>query len=264
MTKRIVVISDLHCGHLCGLTPPGWQVTQTPEHAGKRAKFGLLQREGWGWYEREIAALSPVYSVVVNGDTIDGRGELSGGAELITTDRNEQNAIAAHCINAWKCKRVNMLYGTAYHTGRDGEDWEENLRDKIKAAHVGSHDWFEINGRVFDIRHHVGSSDIPHGRATAILRDWMWNVLWHNADEQPLADVVIRSHVHYHIAVMTEGVVCMTTPALQGMGSRFGARRKSGRVHFGFVHFDITSNGEITWQPHIAKLRSQKAQTYKL
>jgi hypothetical protein len=55
----------------------------------------------------------------------------------------------------------------------------------------------------------------------------------------------------------------MTTPALQGFGSRYGARRCTGLVDFGFVTFQV-NKGTYTWQPIIAKLEEQKAPMIKL
>jgi len=48
MAKRMLVMADLHCGHLTGLTPPRWQ--SEPAKSGsrtKRDKMSVVQREGW-------------------------------------------------------------------------------------------------------------------------------------------------------------------------------------------------------------------------
>lgn len=85
---RLVIISDLHCGHRAGLTPPGWQ---TPLEAPDRlAAYARQQRVMWSWYAATIAALQPIDVLVANGDAIDGRGSRSGGTELITTDLSAQ------------------------------------------------------------------------------------------------------------------------------------------------------------------------------
>ncbi|MFV0422206.1 hypothetical protein [Oleidesulfovibrio sp.] len=40
--KRIVILSDLHCGHLAGLTPPGWQLPPRGEADDPRIQWGRL------------------------------------------------------------------------------------------------------------------------------------------------------------------------------------------------------------------------------
>ena len=73
-TKRVVVISEEHCGHLAGLTPPQWQVAYKPKSDTKRNKWAKLQRDLWGFYEKTIEELQPIDILINNGDAIDGRG----------------------------------------------------------------------------------------------------------------------------------------------------------------------------------------------
>lgn len=261
--KRILVLSDLHCGHLVGLTPPAWQ-TDSPESDGrtKRGKFAPIQREAWGWYAKNVAAGGPYDLVVVNGDAIDGRGDRSGSCEQITPDRQEQVDMACAAIRqamVGKPKLV-MTYGTAYHTG-DQEDWENDIAKELGAEKIGSHEWVQTGGVVFDFKHHVGSSQIPYGRHTALNRDAVWNLIWADQDYAPRANVLVRSHVHYFAAAMDEiePHLRLTTPALQAMGTRFGSRRCSGLVSFGFVIFEVERGEVVRFEPVTVKLKSQIA-----
>ena len=112
---------------------------------------------------------------------------------------------------------------------------------------------------MIDIKHHVGSSQIPHGRHTAVARDRLQNVLWAEHDEQPKANIIIRSHVHYFSFCGGSNWLAMTTPAMQGYGSKFGARRMSAPVDVGLIHFDIDEEGGYQWQAHEAQLPCLKA-----
>jgi hypothetical protein len=56
----------------------------------------------------------------------------------------------------------------------------------------------------------------------------------------------------------------MITPALQGLGSKFGSRIPSGTVDFGIVWFDIEENGDFTWDYEVVLIKSQKAIAYKV
>jgi hypothetical protein len=266
--KRILVMSDLHCGHLVGLTPPQWQ-TESPESESrtKRAKFAPIQREAWQWYAKNVAAGGPYDLVVVNGDAIDGRGDRSGGTEQITTDRQEQVDMACFAIRQALVgnPKLVMTYGTAYHTG-DIEDWENDIARELKAEKIGAHEWVEIGGVVFDFKHHVSSSQLPHGRHTPLTREAIGNLIWSDQECVPRANVLVRSHVHYFAAAMDsiEPHLRLTTPALQAMGTRFGSRRCGGWVDFGFIVFE-TNRGDITrFEPIRAKLKSQVATVLKV
>jgi len=264
--KRIVVISDLHCGHGVGLTPRTFsaEVVQGYEHLRtKRTKWARIRKECWKRYAAEIEKLQPVDLLVVNGDCIEGRGEKSGSTELITVDRSEQCDIAIACIKAVRSKQIVMTYGTAYHAGHQ-EDWENSIAEKLAAdgtpTKIGSHEWIEANGVVMDFKHHTTRSAVPHGRHTAVARERLHNVLWAEHDEQPKADIIIRSHVHYATYCGEPGrwMAC-TTPALQAMGSKYGGRVCSGHVDWGFYHFDITPSGEWYFHPHLVPIVSQRA-----
>lgn len=264
---RILVISDLHCGHRAGLTPPRWQM-RPPEKESqwtKREKYAAIQREAWSWYSKNVRAHGPYGLVVCNGDAIDGRGERSGGTELITGDREEQCDMAETCIQRAMSKgtKLVMTYGTAYHTGAE-EDWEGRIAANLRAEKIGSHEWIETHGIVFDFKHHIGSSSVPHGRHTAISRDALWNALWAERGLQPKSDVIVRSHVHFfqYCGDATLGLR-LTTPGLQTMGSKYGSRRCSGLVDFGFVVFDVDKSG-LDWYEVLADLSSEKAVALKV
>lgn len=268
--KRVVIMSDLHCGHVVGLTPTKWQfeVKGNKEKAGadgysKRDKWGKIQKELWDEYMKLITALQPIDVLIVNGDMIDGKGVRSGGTELITSDRDEQAEMASCAIRLTMAKKKILTFGTAYHTGTD-EDWENQIAREVEADKIGSHEWVDVNGLIFDVKHHIGASQIPHGRHTAIARDRLWNTIWSEHEEQPKATVLIRSHVHYFSYAGGDDWLGLTTPALQGMGSKFGARRMSGHIDWGLVSFDVVNKDEYTWQYHIKRLSAQKASPLKV
>jgi len=103
----------------------------------------------------------------------------------------------------------------------------------------------------------VGRSIIPHGRFTALGRERLWNVLWAEHDEYPKADIIVRSHVHYYGGCFGSNWEAITTPALQGPKTKFGARIATGTVDFGLVWYDIESKRIWRRNARIVKLKSQ-------
>lgn len=250
--KRAAIIADLHCGHRAGLTPPDWQYNP------KRSKFGDVQRIIYDRYLESVQKFSPIDVLIVNGDAIDGKGEKSGGTELVTPDRDEQSEMAKICIREWGAKKIIMTYGTPYHAG-DEEDWEASLA-KMVGAEIHSHAWPEIDGVIFDVKHKTPSSVIPHGRYTGPSRERLWNLIWNERDLQPLAKVFIRSHVHYFSYSGDASHLVMTTPALQMPSTKYGARQCSGTVDAGIVVFDC-ENGEYEWKADIYDIRFSAQKT---
>jgi len=218
-TKRVLALGDYHCGHAAGLTPPDWQGCQP----WLPAKLLDLQKQCWEFYAAKVKQMGSVDLLILNGDLIDGRGERSGSLEQIVVDRHEQCEMAIAAAKLVKAKKIVATYGTAYHTGQE-EDYEKLIADRLGAV-IGSHEWVDVNGVVFDCKHHLGSSAIPHGRHTAVAKDRLWNLLWSDIGEQPRGQVYLRSHVHYHQHCGGPGWLAMTLPALQAAATKYGGRR---------------------------------------
>lgn len=261
--KRVVILADLHCGHMGGLTPPEkWFAEDDTDHV--REKFARLQRIMWGFYKRNIDELKPIDILMVNGDLIDGKGDKSGGTEQITTDRYEQVKIAAQCLSIAEANTVVMAFGTPYHSGED-EDWESVIQDQLEAKEIkiGGHEWYDVNGLVFDMRHHVSRSIVPYGRGTPLMREALWSILWAELAGYPKSDIIVRSHVHYFTYIESLSKVALTTPALQGF-TKFGSRRATGLIDIGFIHFDVEGREDWKIGKHLLNLKQIASPALKL
>jgi len=261
MQKNVVIISDMHCGHMVGLTHSNWQLPQDVPNK-TRNKFAKLQKMTYDWFKSEIKSIGKIDTLIINGDCVEGKGARSKGTELITADMHQQAEMAIDIIKMINGKKIFMTYGTPYHTG-DGEDVEDIISKDV-GADISGHQFININGVIFDVKHKVGGSSVPHGRFTAVQREAIWNELWASRKNgQPNADILIRSHVHYFTHSGNADKLCITTPALQGYGSKYGVRQCSGIVDVGFITFKIQDNGEYSWRPHILENALLKAELKK-
>lgn len=261
--KRVLVVSDFHCGHQVGLTPPSWHDKPSDTAEPARKKLANFRQNIYSMYHEMVRSLKPIDILIVNADCIDGRGEKSGQTELLTSNRDKQCDMASELIKFVGAKKIVMTYGTPYHTGTL-EDFEDKIAKEVGAEKIGGHEWVEVNGLVFDIKHKVGSSSVPHGRMTPIAKEHLWNLLWAEREESPKSNIIIRSHVHYHNYCGGDNWLALTTPALQGPGSKYGTRQCSGTVDFGLVHFDVNPSGSYEWQAHIKKILDRKEMLLKL
>lgn len=250
--RRVLVLSDFHCGSVIGLTPPAFDDKTEPE---LKPQLWNMRRIIWNFFADTVDRMGKIDLLIVNGDAIDGKGEGSGGTELLYADRATQVEMAAAAINHVGAETTLMSFGTSYHTGKL-EDWEEGVADKVDAEKISGEDNVNVNGCIINYKHHTGRSSVPHGRSTAIAKDKLWNVLWAQRGEYPLANIIIRSHVHYFNFCGSSDWLALTTPALQGYGSKV-ARRTVGTVDIGLVVFNIARNGQYTWKPMLLRLPLQ-------
>jgi len=261
--KRVVVIADIHQSHVASATPPPYQLREVPgaedESIQRRNKFAQIERKSWNWFSAKMKELQPIDLLIVNGDSIEGKGERSGGTELISADRKDQVDMAVLFIKEANAKNVRMIRGTGYHTGID-EDWEDLIAKELDCK-IGDHEWYDVNGVTFDCKHFMGNSVVPYGRGTAISREAVWNMLWQERELQPKSDIIVRSHVHWSFDCqgVRPGQRLFVTPALQCLGGKFGGRRCSGTVDVGLIEFNISNKGDWGWKTHLMDMGFQAA-----
>lgn len=247
----------MHCGHKAGLTHPDWHDT--------RGNISKLQKETWNTYKGLVKKYKSPDLLIVNGDSFDGKGTKSGGTELITTDMFEQVDIAYEALKIWNAKRVILTYGTAYHVSPDGEDFELALAEKL-GGEIHSHAFPKVDNIVFDVKHHIGSSSVPWSRSTAVSKERIQNMLWHEQEQQPKAQIFCRSHVHYYsqtIGYTNKMWTALTLPALQLAHTKYGARRCSGTINWGLVAFEVNGSN-FSFTPEIYNLNSTRKQVIKI
>ena len=250
---RILLWGDSHCGSNVGLTPPAYQTKFTPnpktEEHRTLNKWAKLQKECWDWYINKLEELKPIEKLFYLGDGIDGTGHRSGGTELIFVDRKVQVQMAIEAIEEVEAKSMVMVYGTPYHTGQD-EDFEMDIAQHFKCK-IGGHEWEEVNGCMFDLKHKQGNCDNPTTGLWQQIRD---HREWAGLGEQPRANVLVRAHTHRFCILKLEDCFGITIPGLQAYGTRYGSRECSRKVQFGLVALDVWPDGEVVEHIHIAKL----------
>lgn len=250
---RILLPGDLHCGSNVGLTPPAHQYkyisNPTTEEHRRQNKWSKLQEECWNWYVNTVDILKPIDKAFIPGDLIDGDGKRSGGTELITTDRKKQVSMAIEALEVLEVGYMSMVYGTPYHTGQ-AEDFEVDIA-KHFGCKIGGHEWENVNGCIFDLKHKQSNTKNP---ATSIWNEIVDNREWAILGEQPKANVLVRAHTHRFCFIRIEDCIGISIPALQAYGTKFGARQCSRKVQFGLVALDVWPDGEVVEHVHIAKL----------
>jgi len=254
--QRVLFFADSHCGSNIGLTPPSYQYKYISNPKSEdhriRNKWSVLQKECWEWYTHTLNTLGHIDKCFIPGDLIDGDGSRSGGTELIVTDRNVQVSMAIECIEQIGADYYLMTFGTPYHTGQS-EDFEMQIA-KHFGCKIGGHEWENVNGCIFDLKHKQSNCVNP---STSIFNEIRDNREWAVLGEQPRANILVRAHTHRFCITKFEGVMGISLPALQCYGTKFGARQCSRKVQVGLVALDVWPDGEVVEHVYIAKLKSQ-------
>jgi hypothetical protein len=259
--KRLLVISDSHTGSLTGLTPPKWQTND-------------LHKKCWTNYTEILAKLKPIDILIANGDLING--SRAGDADVLTADINEQQEMAAEIIDTVDANSIFITSGTDAHTGFDGAalELERQIVDKIKVRAMNRQKIYKPDDIKYDIlyninvenvrinsRHYTGPKGMFAGRAATGSADAAWNAIRAALDGEKLANIIIRSHVHYFNQYDNLYQFVVTTPGLQLPGSRYALKKCSGIVHWGVVYFDL-EDGHFTFGKEIRKIEGTETPEY--
>jgi hypothetical protein len=259
MSKKILIIGDLHCGSMCGITPPDWFVSK-----GRNSFYANLQREMWDNYMEMCDSFGKVDALIVNGDVIDGKGTRSGGTEQITSDMFEQCDIAVNVLKELDAKQLMFTYGTPYHTASpNGEDFDKEVADRMNSP-IQDELNVNVDGLMFNVKHKVGSSSSPYNRAMPVGRHRLWEAIEALRTDTKPADVYVRSHVHYFSFCGESNWYGFTLPALQSSDTKYGARQCVGLTDWGMCLFYVDHGSLVGWDAMLYDLTSHKKRVIKV
>jgi hypothetical protein len=171
--------------------------------------------------------------------------------------------MAVEAIDQWHAKQIFMTYGTKYHTGEQAEDFEYPIAARVGATIEGRL-YLTIEGVTFDVRHKIGTSSVPQGRATALLKAMMWDLIEEANGTGPKVDVIIRSHAHYYSEVRTPDKIAIITPGLQLKRGRYGSRECEGAIDWGAIRFTVDKGEIVAYDRIIRRLKSNNPKIYRI
>ena len=155
-----------------------------------------------------------------------------------------------------------MVYGTPFHATAGYNDWEDEIADSVGATKIGAREFIEVEGVVFDLKHKVGKSSIPHGQGTLLAKQKLWNTVWAEIDMQPNAQVVLRGHIHDYCGIFRQNWLAMSCPALE-WSTKYGTRMTDGIVNVGLILFKV-ENGKYEWEHYGCDLGILKTKVIKV
>jgi hypothetical protein len=253
MSKKGVVVSDLHAGSIYGILPPDF-VT----YEGVPCTPNIGQEYLWDCFTdfcQRVGVFKPDF-VIINGDMIDGKQHRNDGAELKLPDWRDQRLAAQAALLYLQGYAPGAKWyftqGTPYHVGNFG-DAEENIAEALGAEKYHSVGtgrlcrevlWLEVEGVILEAAHHIAVA-AGFYRLTPLDREAQWSAISAKDASKgvPKSDLLIRSHVHTYSYGEHASKQIVTTPCWQ-LQTRYMRKQSVHRMHPDIGGIFITVDGE--------------------
>lgn len=235
MTKKVLIVNDLHCGSVYGLGVPNFV-----GGGGYTLPFTETNRFLYDRWLQMINTVGHVDLVVANGDLVEGLNKKKNGAETLTPYIADQSKIAAELLKQIDAEEYAFTGGSGYHMGQD-INGDQEVCDKVGGTWFGPDGYIKIEGIKIHVRHVANYSKLPHSRATPILFDFLIAAI--QGDD---TNIFIRSHTHKFVYAGTHNRLGFTTPCWKGVDTYI---REKGmeKTDCGWVLITIDGNS-YTWQ----------------
>lgn len=269
MKINIGVIADMQAGSVVGIWPEGFPTTMADPYILNQGQQYLL--DNWRRIAKEIP---PLDILLINGDSIEGQQPKEEGRFLCEVEPENQADAAVLLLSDYKRRirkggEVYYTEGTEYHEGRAAKH-ARHIAQELGAVPMDSThpcwDWLllEVAGKKLDMAHRQTITIIR--RTVPAERELDFSEMHKNP-----ADLVIRSHSHYHLwlelAREDRLQYYLSTPGWQlqthFVRTSISPNRKDGSL-LGMVVVTI-QDGEITHKakvfPHPEQRRAEYAKS---
>lgn len=236
-----VVVSDLHCGSVYGLLPPGFVTLEGNEVLPNRLQQWLWER----WFETQAAVFDLVgddpFVLIVNGDATEGCHH--GTKEVISPDEGDHLEAAIQTLSelAGRAAGVFVVEGTECHTKHLEHALAKNLKGRIdpetnKAAFPKLR--IDIHGCRVHAHHHIGTTSRPWLESGQYSIAMATERMEAAAAGHRLPTVLLAGHRHRWGQYQSPHGLTVVTPAWQGI-TRHGRKVvPSAVMHVGLAVLD--------------------------
>jgi len=245
-----VVISDLHIGSYMGLCPERATLALGAKYTPNKYQATLTDYwdHFWGKVIPKLTKKAKRIDLFINGDLIDGVHHDS--TAIISNSWGTQEDIAFQVLDPIRGK-VDALYvirGTEAHGGPMCES-EEKIATRLGAekTDLGEYSsyqwWVEVEGVPMNFAHHIGVTSSTAYESSAPMRELVTTLVEAAQWDQPIPQVVWRSHRHRFIEVPLPTswgrIRCIITPAWQLRSPHTERIDRMRMPHIGGVIFTV-------------------------
>ena len=276
MKKSLVVVADLHVGSSTGLCPRSGMALDDGGYY-KPSKMQEYLNDCWehffGVYVPLVTMGADKRILVINGDAVDGFHHNT--VALATNNIMSQERASASLIKdvAVNFDETYFVRGTEAHVQQSAQS-DERIAKEVGAIPDSNGDharwqlWLDLNGVLFNIAHHLGTTSSAAYESSAPMREMVAGLVESGQWNKQMPDFFIRSHRHRYIEISIPSdndkqITIMVTPAWQ-LRTPFVEKIDRMRMpHIGGIVINIEDNCECRAHHKVYKLPTQAIEIVK-
>jgi len=270
----MIFLSDMHCMSQYAVASPKVQ-EKFP------LKYPSIQKRLFEiWQDAVDERQQKTHALILNGEPVDGPGEISRGTETWSTELQEGVDDAYRLLKMYNPKHFMSTKGSNYHSDARGLSTEEMIMEKFKDKTIDYNPyevqgtiedgrtkrtynfaWISVNDLLFSITHHITGGKWFHYITTPLGREMA--ALTFDADKwlpKKYLDrnyIVVRSHQHKFVCIQFGSSAGFVTPAWKLPDWYLLRGGKGGALpSLGAVEVVVEPNGQFQIYPHIAKAKN--------
>lgn len=233
--KRVLVVSDMHCGGASGVLPRDYYNADRDLHL-QQSRVQEFLYDAWC---QMIQMVGHVDAVICNGDIVDGLNRRSGGKDIAVTDMVVQCDIAKQLLSMIDTERYIFTQGSNYHVN-DNPSADEMVCTMMRGEWYGYFGDVMFDNITMNIQHWKSYSKNNHGGFDSMMGDIDQMRL--DGDE---SDIYIRSHIHSFKYSGGPNYMAVATPCWKGMDG-FVSIKSQKRPDNGYILFNIEGS-DYSW-----------------
>jgi len=254
--RRVLCISDLHCGSVWGLWHPDYKTRHQ-----NTIRLNSVQEEiyeKWELMREEVNEGEGYDTVFLIGDLIDGLNKRNYGMERMVSNLNEQVGVVLKLLKPiCKGKEVIGITGSAYHGSADYEI-DRRICNELRGKYGGSicNVRLKHTDKIINIAH--GSGFPPQYIGTKMSKEILLSIMSAKLEKTPNIDILIRGHFHEYAHLEMLNRHFILNPAWEG--TRHNLHSASNYLRFqpstGCVKLEIDEES-INVKPYLYPLKSE-------
>ena len=252
ISKKICVVSDIHCGADTAICIPNFEVNSEREEISTVIKANKTQEKLYEEWQNMIDDMGRVDYVFDLAENIEGTNYKGAGLGCLKNDIAWQEDMAIELLKMIKSRKYVGVQGSGYHSNTQGSSDLAVIKSLAQTYHekciFDDAVIFDVENVKFHLRHVTSFTQIPELSQQALKRDVLQAL--NEGKKTGKIDCFLRGHTHRYATLdFTPYFTAHVSPCWK-IPDQFIRQRSMHSTDIGYLEINVNgSEHEVI--PHI-------------